>query len=183
MTFCCFYNTIATQRQAAQDAAFRVAALAFVDIYYYRSNIMKTCTMCHQSKPVSDYYRRYGRWPNTAACKPCCRKRAREIYEVKHKLKNKPPIKKITSTDCYRKRVYGVSRDMFNKIKKDQGFVCKICGLPEEKIKLCVDHCHTCNQVRGLLCSRCNSGIGLLKDNIDILASAISYLQNSCIHL
>ncbi len=44
---------------------------------------------------------------------------------------------------------------------------------------LSVDHCHKTNVVRGLLCNECNSGLGKFKDNIDVMASAISYLQQN----
>jgi hypothetical protein len=67
----------------------------------------------------------------------------------------------------------------------EQGYVCAICGCPETARrrkhdtapkKLSVDHCHQTNIVRGLLCGKCNSGIAFFIDDIDILASAISYL-------
>ena len=61
---------------------------------------------------------------------------------------------------------------------------CSICTVNEIDIlhkrkKLCVDHCHLTNKVRGLLCNRCNLILGLVKDSIDILNNAIIYLGNS----
>ena len=40
-----------------------------------------------------------------------------------------------------------------------------------------VDHCHDTNIVRGLLCGGCNTGIGMLQDNPDILEEAARYLR------
>lgn len=40
-----------------------------------------------------------------------------------------------------------------------------------------IDHNHTTGEVRGLLCSNCNTILGLCNDNIIILQSAISYLN------
>jgi len=45
------------------------------------------------------------------------------------------------------------------------------------KKQLDVDHCHTTGEVRGLLCNRCNTGIGQFKDNPNILRSAARYLD------
>lgn len=41
-----------------------------------------------------------------------------------------------------------------------------------------IDHDHTTGKVRGLLCQKCNAGIGLLMDSIPILFLAIRYLTN-----
>lgn len=59
-------------------------------------------------------------------------------------------------------------------IIKYQGDFCAIC----KKKKLCmpVDHCHTTNQIRGILCPSCNMGLGMFKDNIVFLKTAIKYL-------
>lgn len=58
---------------------------------------------------------------------------------------------------------------------------CKICNKhqSEFKRKLAVDHDHKTNEVRGLLCNKCNTGIGLLKEDLEILKSAISYIKDS----
>ena len=59
---------------------------------------------------------------------------------------------------------------------ENQGRVCKICRRPSG-IKLDVDHNHKTGENRGLLCRHCNTGIGLLDEDIKILESAIAYLK------
>lgn len=63
----------------------------------------------------------------------------------------------------------------------EQGGRCAICHLSEAENgkALALDHCHTTNRVRGLLCDLCNTGLGRFKDSPDALRRAITYLEAS----
>ena len=62
---------------------------------------------------------------------------------------------------------------MFEK----QNNKCAICGQEfSDSNKAFVDHCHKTNRIRGLLCTKCNSLLGMANDNIEILQNAIKYL-------
>ena len=78
------------------------------------------------------------------------------------------------------KRLYGITLDEYNLMVTEREGCCDICGIHynETGKNLAVDHCHTTDKVRGLLCFNCNIGIGYLKDNVNILNSAIKYLEN-----
>ena len=66
--------------------------------------------------------------------------------------------------------IYVLVNKQFNRICKNYFYsVSKHKGLY-------VDHCHVTNKVSGLLCSKCNTFIGLAKDDVLILKSAIDYL-------
>jgi hypothetical protein len=60
--------------------------------------------------------------------------------------------------------------------------VCAICGQPETKLykgtvgALQVDHDHESGEIRGLLCSACNSALGLFRDDLAIVRRAVDYL-------
>lgn len=70
---------------------------------------------------------------------------------------------------------YNVDLATMEKIASLSGVICPICGEWAEKFH--IDHCHKTNKFRGLLCSNCNSGLGLFKDNIERLQKAIEYLD------
>ena len=66
------------------------------------------------------------------------------------------------------------------ELKEAQDHKCAICGSPEMNTKnkvLCVDHNHNTGNIRALLCSSCNTGLGNFKDNIILLQKAIQYLK------
>ena len=54
---------------------------------------------------------------------------------------------------------------------------CAICGESFDSVIPVVDHNHNTGIVRGLLCSKCNTLLGMAKDNISILENAIIYLK------
>ena len=89
---------------------------------------------------------------------------------------------------------YGQAKDLwkYHKITIEdydtlyisQGGLCAICRQPEKDIhnitkrpkQLAVDHNHTTGKIRGLLCGRCNKGIGLLQESLELLDAAKAYL-------
>lgn len=88
--------------------------------------------------------------------------------------------RKITaecSAKWKRYHIYGISEDVYQKMMTEQSGRCTICG--DSHRPLCIDHNHITKEVRGLLCSHCNSGLGMFKDNKEFLNSAIGYLQKS----
>lgn len=69
---------------------------------------------------------------------------------------------------------YGLEWDEYLELIKDG---CQICEENEEDTRLCIDHCHKTGRVRGALCHRCNSAIGLLRDRPDLCEKAGVYLK------
>ena len=144
---------------------------------------MIKCTKCHTEKTNESFYKdsRYYEDGRRSVCKACMdiahndRRRASPVEYAERALK------------AYRIRRYGVDRRTYQRILAEQGGVCSICGGDEtatnrygtRKKHLAVDHCHETGEVRGLLCQRCNTAIGMFNDDIDVLASAISYLRQS----
>lgn len=76
-----------------------------------------------------------------------------------------------------RKRLYGLEEGDYLKRLACQKELCGICK--KMMTPPFVDHCHKTGVVRGLLCMKCNTGIGMLNDSVDTLASALSYLSKN----
>jgi hypothetical protein len=65
---------------------------------------------------------------------------------------------------------------------------CSICACnlsfergTEAYCSAAIDHDHTDGRIRGVLCRECNGGIGLLRDDVDLLKRAIAYLEGSLV--
>ena len=80
-------------------------------------------------------------------------------------------------------RKYKLSVTDVKKMYDEQLGNCKICDNPYDYISkhngLYIDHCHKTNKIRGLLCAKCNRLLGIWDDNIEILKSAVNYLENN----
>jgi hypothetical protein len=89
----------------------------------------------------------------------------------------------ILEKERYLLRRFEISMDDYNRMLEAQGGVCAICKHPEThkrngKLKaMAVDHSHKTGAIRGLLCCDCNTGIGKLKDSVNVLSNAIEYLR------
>lgn len=75
------------------------------------------------------------------------------------------------------KSQYGITLEEFEQMSREQDHLCAVCGKPETAYKrLSVDHCHKTKRIRGLLCHRCNKGLGFFDDDPDKLMAAIRYI-------
>ena len=68
-------------------------------------------------------------------------------------------------------------RQLYVELFERQQGLCGICRRPMERPLL--DHNHESMQIRGLLCSRCNVGLGQFEDSPELLSAALYYLNNN----
>ena len=139
---------------------------------------MKRCSKCHETLPAERFYLCGGKL--SSYCRPCHNKARKARYaanrEAEHKTqrdwRRRNPGKSLA---VQRKYQYGITSDEVNALRQRQEGLCAICrgGLVPE----CVDHDHSSGRVRGLLCKKCNSLLGFARDSVEILTSAIKYLQ------
>ena len=84
----------------------------------------------------------------------------------------------IITPTIRRKWRYGISSEDYDAMLEEQDNKCKIClGEFNDQTVTNIDHCHTTNKVRGILCPHCNRGLGQFKEDIKVLTKAINYLE------
>lgn len=77
------------------------------------------------------------------------------------------------------RKSFGIGLETYEQLLELQDNKCAICGRTPRSRRLAVDHDHTTNAIRGLLCSQCNKDLlGAARDSADILRSAVSYLES-----
>lgn len=126
------------------------------------------CPECGANDIAKFYVDNKGRRTNKL-CKTCHKQKSKERWH------NRSPIDRWAS----RSYKYGVTKEFLVALHEKQEGKCAICGeIPNTERGLHVDHCHTTKAVRGLLCHGCNTGIGALKEDAEILSNAIKYLRS-----
>lgn len=120
---------------------------------------VRVCRICGTEKPLTKAHYYFRSETNTfrTDCKECTK-------------------------EAEMKRKFGISFSEYHALLKAQGYRCEICRCKLESsryTKFAVDHCHKTGKLRGLLCTNCNTGLGLFKDSEERLSSAIKYLQKN----
>lgn len=166
---------------------------------------MKICRICSKIKSLNDFYKNHKSKDGLRSeCKECRIKNAQIWYRANSEKaqdnsaawreSNSERVRRMTK--AYRDANPDMIRgqhlkqywpnlsaqeafNKFNELKIQQNHCCAICGTNKPNGRtneFVVDHCHNTGKVRGLLCHPCNSGIGMFKDEVDILNKAILYL-------
>lgn len=92
--------------------------------------------------------------------------------------KNNPDRVRISRKKCKLKK-YNLTLEEYSKLVESQDNKCGICNkVFTNNIQACVDHDHTTNIVRGILCRNCNYGLGLLGDNLESAINVVNYLKS-----
>jgi hypothetical protein len=126
---------------------------------------MKKCYRCQETKPKDQFFKNKSQKDGLGGyCKLCS----------KQYIKNNPQYRE----KWYFKRYYGISIAEKEQLLIIQNNCCGICKQAFSNSKAThIDHCHITSKVRGILCSNCNTMLGLAKDNQEILQNAINYLK------
>lgn len=146
---------------------------------------MRICSICKVEKNSADFKLK-SNGCLSSFCVICS-----AVYQKEYQRKNKEKIrekKKLyhTQTKEYRrwytiKMRYGITREEYENILFSQNRTCAICSKSKSGHNntdaLVVDHCHSTKKVRGLLCNRCNTLLGLIEDNPVFIQNLTNYLN------
>ena len=139
---------------------------------------MKWCSKCETEKPSSYFHSRKDTKSGVRShCKRCVNDSNLDKY---HQDLDKKDIHHLRARKHALKKFYNITLEDYDRMFKEQGGVCLICNKKETLHKrkyLCIDHNHDTGEVRGLLCSNCNRGLGSFKDSKNLLKGAIIYLD------
>jgi len=153
---------------------------------------MKKCSKCGKSYPATEeFFRkrtsRTGKVTLWSPCRDCERKYTRD-YCRKYETWKIPRVREYRKTygvvhkDRIRKwwlnKKYNITVEQFDQMVEMQNNKCAICGSSLEGIKQNrhVDHDHKTGKVRGILCHKCNRGLGYFNDDPVLLKSAAEYV-------
>ena len=125
----------------------------------------KFCRSCNQDKPIESFYARY------SVCKYCKNEQSK-----KWSLQNPDKVKQ-QRRKTWLKTKYGLTEESYAEMFNQQKGLCALCGEPEPIKKLAVDHCHETGKLRKLLCTNCNTVLGKVHDNVDLLRKMVNYLD------
>jgi hypothetical protein len=147
----------------------------------------KSCPKCGEVKSLDDFHRdAHGKYGRTTYCKVCNTAKSRQWTKDNPERAREQGRKRAAAglnRAAIRKRKYGISPTDYAALLDRQGGLCAICkgsaSGRKDSSELCVDHDHTTNQIRGLLCHSCNRGIGMLRDDPDIIQRAADYLRTA----
>ena len=162
---------------------------------------MRTCTVCKKSKQKIEF-RFHKRNSSTGGfhSKQClqCISDDKKIWVELNWYKVNESNKRYNRDNAHIIRGNKLSKywpgtdwksatEKYAELLTAQNGVCALCGCAETRLHpstgtvwdLAVDHCHTTNKVRGLLCNACNRGLGLLDDSVEGLQRAVEYLKKA----
>jgi len=139
------------------------------------------CISCLKVLPIDNFEWQKNRPSPRKKCKSCRNservyspesKEKRKKYAKKYAIENKDKLK-----DYHLKYRYGLSLEKYNEKLSSQDNLCSICN-KDLKGRKHLDHNHETGQVRGILCSGCNTGLGMFLEDKKSLERAIEYLTH-----
>lgn len=152
------------------------------EIAYDLETQSKVCTSCNTRKDFALFSNNKGSRPSpdgkAYTCKPCD-----SMRHKKWKQENTDHVLRLQRNNDL-KNLYGISQEDYIMLLEKQEYKCAICGATSNKGGMynkyfCVDHDHSSSKVRGLLCHRCNVGLGCFSDDPNLIKNALDYLESN----
>lgn len=149
-----------------------------------RRRVKKTCARCEQpvrqvrhARLCTGCFRKAGR--PRQVCERCGTEYPADVFGVSGRGRTCPPCRSAAAHDKRVAETYGLEPGVYAELLAAQDGRCAICQNRPAKLRLAVDHNHDTDEVRGLLCKRCNHNLlGGAHDSIELLQRAIDYLTS-----
>jgi hypothetical protein len=118
-------------------------------------------------------------------CKDCACAKTRKWLNAKNSELGEEGKRQRERNSKFKK--YNITEEIYTEMFSSQGGVCAVCGdKSKSDWNLCIDHDHSCcpgerscgKCVRGLLCHRCNTALGLLRDSPSYIESLLDYARH-----
>ena len=146
---------------------------------------MKKCFKCNHIKPLAEFYKHNEMTDgHLGKCKWCTKRDSKTWHQSNpERSKELRAKERYNNRDKYHKSTlklkYGITPDIYAQMLLDQNDCCAICNKHKDSMdtRMYVDHNHETGAIRGLLCRKCNAGIGMLNDNFDLVLKAAKYLR------
>lgn len=139
----------------------------------------RLCSKCRRRKSEEEFPLNRSTYDGHAVyCKPCAAKDARERQRAETQEQREHKRRYSRRYDI--KRNYGIPFETVAALLADQNNQCAICFSQIDllaKRSGCVDHDHGTKKIRGILCVKCNAGIGQFCEDVNRMESAIRYIK------
>lgn len=145
----------------------------------------KVCTKCGLAKPLEEFYRGRYKCGYRAACKDCANKASvdwaranpEKVKQIAQTFKAQNPEAAWQHYRTWRLKAYGLTPREYDQKLIHQKGLCKVCGGQNRDGRmLAVDHDHRTGRVRDLLCSPCNTALGLLQEDANTILALARYI-------
>jgi hypothetical protein len=126
----------------------------------------KICTKCGIEKDIENFYPRKGyKDGHDSWCRDC------------HLEVSRDPMQKRKKNEWRMKRLYNLTLEEIDNMLILQEHKCVICHKSLHETYRCIDHDHKTGKVRGILCRSCNTMLGQVCEDVQVLKDAITYLE------
>lgn len=139
---------------------------------------MKLCKRCNEAKSLNEFYKNLTK---ESRCKKCVSElRKIEYQQNRQKHIERARLRRLKFPERIKdgklKQAFGIEYGTYDKMSAEQNGKCFICKkIPNGRLH--VDHNHKTGKIRKLLCAACNTSLGLLKENIEVMQNMINYIK------
>lgn len=170
--------------------------------------LFRVCSTCNEQKQENMFYKHISIKPDgiRKQCNECRNKYRRKAHKKMPNIKRKQALNwasanririnerareyRLNNREKFKgytlKRDFNITLIEYNLLLENQKGLCKLCDKPETSKhqsgalkSLAIDHCHKTMKIRGLLCWKCNTGIGKLLDDPLLLRKAADYIESN----